>query len=204
MRTRVIIFAAVAAAGVLMTLWGAEPGVSSAPEYTNDNQLVFPSHYREWIFLSSGLGMTYGPAAEANRDRGPMFDNVFVTPAAYHSFLETGKWPEKTMFALEIRAATGKGSINNGGHYQSEKVAVEVEVKDTSRFSGNGWAFFGFGQSNTSAKMIPASGTCYTCHPTKGAVDNTFVQFYPTLLPIAKQKGTLNPAYVAASAAEGR
>ena len=26
-----------------------------------------PSHYREWVFLSSGLGMTYGPAAEANR-----------------------------------------------------------------------------------------------------------------------------------------
>jgi hypothetical protein len=52
--------------------------------------------------------------------------------------------------------------------------------------------------------MFPTSATCYTCHPTKGAVDNTFVQFYPTLLPIAKQKGTLNPAYVAAAAAEKR
>ena len=150
----------------------------------------------------SGLGMTYGPVAEANRDMGPMFDNVFVTPAAYHSFLETGKWPEKTMFVLEVRGAVEKGSINNGGHYQGEIHGVEVEVKDTSRFPGNGWAFFGFGQSKQ-AKMIPASGSCYTCHPTKGAVDNTFVQFYPTLLPIAKQKGTLNPAYVAASAAEG-
>jgi hypothetical protein len=184
-----------------MTQWAAEPGPSSVPEYTKDNQLVMPSHYREWIFLSSGLGMTYGPAAEANRSMGPMFDNVFVTPAAYQSFLQNGKWPEKTMFILEVRAATSKGSINNGSHYQSEIHAIEAEVKDTSRFSGNGWAFFGFGESNT-AKMIPTSGSCYTCHPTKGAVDNTFVQFYPTLLPIAKQKGTLNPAYVAASAAE--
>jgi hypothetical protein len=184
-----------------MTQRAAEPAASSVSEYTKDNQLVMPSHYREWIFLSSGLGMTYGPAAEANRSMGPMFDNVFVTPAAYHSFLETGKWPEKTMFILEVRAATGKGSINNGGHYQSETHAIEAEVKDTSRFPGNGWAFFGFGESKT-AKMIPTSGSCYTCHPTKGAVDNTFVQFYPTLLPIAKQKGTLTPAYVAASAAE--
>ncbi|HWY47028.1 MAG TPA: cytochrome P460 family protein [Bryobacteraceae bacterium] len=202
MQTRVIAFAVVAAAAGLMTQWAAEPGASSVPEYTKDNQLVLPSHYREWIFLSSGLGMTYGPIAEANSSMGPMFDNVFVTPAAYHSFLETGKWPEKTMFVLEVRGAVSKGSINNGGHYQVETHGVEVEVKDTSRFPGNGWAFFGFGQSSQ-AKMIPASGSCYTCHPTKGAVDNTFVQFYPTLLPIAKQKGTLNPAYVAASAAEG-
>jgi len=27
-------------------------------------------------------------------------------------------------------------------------------------------------------------------------VDTTFVQFYPTLLPLAKEKGTLSAAYV--------
>ena len=204
MWNRIFLFAIIAAAGGgLMMQRAAESGSSNIPEYTKDNQLVLPSHYREWIFLSSGLGMTYGPVAEANRSMGQMFDNVFVTPAAYHSFLETGKWPEKTMFVLEVRGAASKGSINNGGHYQSDVHGVEVEVKDTSRFPGNGWGFFGFGQSNAPAKMIPTSGSCYTCHPTKGAVDNTFVQFYPTLLPIAKQKGTLNPAYVTASAAEG-
>jgi hypothetical protein len=31
------------------------------------------------------------------------------------------------------------------------------------------------------------------------AVDNTFVQFYPTLLPIATAKGTLSAAYKAES-----
>jgi hypothetical protein len=202
MKTKIIKLGVIAAAAGLIMLWAAEPGTSNVPEFTKDNQLIMPSHYREWVFLSSGLGMTYGPAAEANRSMGPMFDNVFVTPAAYQGFVQTGKWPEKTMFVLEVRGSTSKGSINNAGHYQAEVHAIEVEVKDSSRFSGNGWAFFGFGDSNT-AKMIPTSGSCYTCHPTKGAVDNTFVQFYPTLLPIAKQKGTLNPAYVAASAAEG-
>jgi hypothetical protein len=199
MRKTIIALAVIAVAAGLITLWAAEPALS-VPEYTKDNQLIFPSHYREWIYLSSGLGMTYGPVAEATRDRGPSFDNVFVTPAAYRSFLDTGKWPEKTMFVLEVRSSISKGSINNGGHYQSDKLAVEAEVKDTSRFPGNGWAFFGFGETNTAAKMFPTSATCYTCHPTKGAVDNTFVQFYPTLLTIAKQKGTLNPAYVTAAA----
>ena len=40
-----------------MTQWAAEPGAANTPEYTKDNQLVFPSNYREWIFLSSGLGI---------------------------------------------------------------------------------------------------------------------------------------------------
>ena len=37
---------------------------------------------------------------------------------------------------------------------------------------------------------------CYSCHAEHAAVDTTFVQFYPTLLPIAKGKGTLSPAYL--------
>jgi hypothetical protein len=201
MRTRIICLGVLLAAG---GLWqsAAESESSNVPEYTKDNQLNLPSHYREWIFLSSGLGMFYGPAESLSADRAQLFDNVFVTPAAYQSFLQTGKWPEKTMLVLEGRRSASKGSINNAGHYQSDVEGVEVEVKDSSRFPGNGWAFFGFGKSSV-AKMIPTSATCYTCHPTRGAVDNTFVQFYPTLLPVAKQKGTLTPAYVAASAAEG-
>ena len=193
----VIVFASMTA------LWAAEPGATNIPVYTKDNQLVFPSNYREWVFLSSGLGMTYGPVAQATEGREPRFDNVFVTPAAYRSFVQTGKWPDKTMFVLEVRSSASKGSINNGGHYQNDRLAVEAEVKDTSRFAGNGWAFFGFGTAPTpTAKMIPTTATCYTCHPTRGAVDNTFVQFYPTLLPIAKQKGTLNPAFIAAEGGE--
>ena len=41
------------------------------------------------------------------------------------------------------------------------------------------------------AKARPASEACYSCHLEHGAVDTTFVQFYPTLLEIATQKGTL-------------
>jgi hypothetical protein len=63
-------------------------------------------------------------------------------------------------------------------------------VKDLAKFTGNGWAFFGFGKS-TSGEMLPRSESCYSCHAEHAAVDNTFVQFYPALLAIAKQKGTL-------------
>jgi hypothetical protein len=170
----------------------AAPGGSSpfAPNYTSDGQLVLPSDYREWIFLSSGLGMTYQPPGAQGEQRAPAFTNVFVNPAAYRSFVSTGKWPDKTMLVLEIRTAASKGSINQGGSYQSGVLAVEGEVKDLSKFPGTGWAFFAFGKSST-GKMLPPSQDCYACHAEHGAVDNTFVQFYPALLEIAKQKGTL-------------
>ena len=71
---------------------------------------------------------------------------------------------------------------------------VEVHVKDEARFPGK-WAFFGFDEGKT-AKMIPTSASCYGCHASHGAVDTTFVQFYPTLLPIAHSRGTLAAAYL--------
>jgi Cytochrome P460 len=157
------------------------------PKYTKDDRLIKPENYREWIFLSSGLGMTYG--GEANQ-ASPRFDNVFVTPAAYKAFLATGAWPEKTMFALEVRDSASRGSINKAGHYQGGIAHVSIEVKDSSKFPDK-WAFFGFGEGNEPAKALPKSAGCQACHSQHGAVDNTFVQFYPTLLPIAKAKGTL-------------
>ena len=32
---------------------------SADPRFTSDGQLMRPDNYREWIYLSSGLGMTY-------------------------------------------------------------------------------------------------------------------------------------------------
>jgi hypothetical protein len=168
------------------------PPPPAVPEYTSDGQMKFPEHYREWVYLSSGFDMSYSPNAMEMGHH--MFDNVFVNPEAYKVFVATGVWPDKTVFMLEARKAEGKGSINQSGNYQgSEVMGREAHVKD-SRFPG-GWAFFGFGDSKT-AKMTPTTASCYSCHQDHGAVDTTFVQFYPTLLPIAKSKGTLTAGYL--------
>ena len=170
---------------------------SSGPEYTSDSQLKFPEHYRDWVYLTTGFDMSYNPAMRMGHH---MFDNVFVNPEAYKAFVETGTWPDKTVLLIEARGAESKGSINQAGNYQgSDVMAVEVHVKDEARFPGK-WAFFGFDGGKT-AKMIPTSEGCYTCHSAHAAVDTTFVQFYPTLLPIAKSKGTLSAAYQKENAA---
>ena len=170
---------------------------SSAPEYTQDGRLKFPEPYREWVYLTTGFDMSYNPVMQMGDHH--MFDNVFVNPEAYKAFLETGTWPDKTMLVLEARGAQGKGSINQKGNYQgAEVMGFEVHVKDEARFPGK-WAFFGFGDDKT-AKMVPTTADCYSCHSQHAAVDTTFVQFYPTLLPIAKSKGTLSAGYQKESA----
>jgi len=119
---------------------------SAKPEFrfTADSRLEFPEKFREWIFLSSGKGMTYGPAS--NPEGPPQFDNVFVNPAAYRAFLNSGRWPEQSIFVLEIRNAKTEGSINQGGYFQGDTVAIEVLVKDSKRFAHTqGWGFFEYG-----------------------------------------------------------
>lgn len=175
---------------------------STVPVYTADGRLVFPANYREWVYLTTGLDMDYSPTV--NLAEHSMFDNVFVNPEAYKAFVATGTWPDKTIFVLEGRVAGSKGSINKAGHYQTTDImSRSIHLKDESRFPGK-WAFFGFDEPTTGS-LIPTKAVCYSCHEQHGAVDTTFVQFYPTLLEIAKSKGTFSPGYLkdeAASAAQ--
>jgi len=174
-------------AAALTTRRATGEAAGDGAKFTADGQMRFPKDYREWTFLSSGLGMTYGPAAV---EGDPRFDNVFVNRSAYKSFLASGRWPDKTIFVLEIRKSQSEGSINKGGHFQTSTAAVEVHVKDEKRFKGE-WAFFGFGEGKETAKQIPMSASCYSCHRDNGAVDTTFVQFYPTLVDVARANHTL-------------
>jgi len=160
--------------------------------YASDGSYMVPKEYREWIFLGSGLDMVYGPKAAVSHH---MFDNVFVNPEAYQSFLKTGTWPDETVMVLEIRGAETEASINRGGQTQgSEAMGMEVHLKDPSRFPG-GWAFFDVDDAGRGS-LIKRPATCYSCHEEHGAVDTTFVQFYPVLLSLARDKGTLDPKYL--------
>src|SRR5579859_7943068 len=89
----------------------------------------------------------------------------------------------------------GSNNPNQKGNAQSSEIGLAVHVKDEGRFPGK-WAFFGFQGADTTGKVIPVTAGCYSCHAAHGAADTTFVQFYPTLLPIAESKNTLSPAYV--------
>jgi hypothetical protein len=171
--------------------------------YAADGQVRFPVDYRQWVFLSSGLGMTYGPVSASAGSMGPMFDNVFVNPRSYREFLRTGRWPDKTMFVLEVRGAeshgsASSGSINKDGHFQGGVMGIEAEVKDSAAKTGE-WTFYGFDDvknpATATAKPVGRDASCYACHGKNTAVENTFVQFYPVLYEVAKKMGTVKKGF---------
>jgi hypothetical protein len=158
----------------------------AAPAYTPGGDLIPPADYREWVYLSTGLDMSYSEKG-TGMDHS-MFDNVFVDPASWAQFKQTGHWPDKTMMVLETRVAKSHGSINKHGQYQTEELmGTEVHVRDEARFKG-GWGFFGLNGA-APAKLVPYDAECYACHRANGAVDTTFTQFYPTAKPIAVKAG---------------
>lgn len=162
-----------------------EVAATDQPEYAGA-QLVRPTGYRGWIYLSSGLGMEYSAVADGSEN----FTNVFVPQWAYQKFLATGKWPDKVMFVLESRSSQTSSSISKSGHFQSDLSGLAVEVKDESRFADK-WAYFNFkNNAMTAEAMTGPADACWQCHDHNAAVENTFVQFYPTLKPVALKFGT--------------
>ncbi len=175
----------------------AHPGAEAeAPQFNDKGELLPPANYREWVWLTSGLDMTYndngrraGPASEV--DAPKPFDNVFVKPESYREFLRTGTWPEGTMFVIEIRESKTKVHPNQAGWVQGDVAGMPAAVKDSKRFGDAKWGYFSLMRNG---KLMPGEAMpqshCWDCHNKNGAVDNTFVQFYPTLKPIAQAKGT--------------
>jgi len=148
------------------------------------------------VFIGSGLGLTYDEGAPSNTT----FTNVFVNPAAYRGFMSTGRWPDKSVFVLEFRASGTEAPPNTAGRFQTRLVGLEAEVKD-SRFA-DGWAFYNFrlkADAPPVDSVPPVAGkdvaSCVECHTKNTAVERTFVQFYPTLLEVARAKGTVKPGF---------
>jgi hypothetical protein len=183
-----VIVAVVAALTICIVLLAAAPDAATPkPQYGKKGQLLRPADYREWMFLSSGFGMNYSPGPDSHE----MFTNVFVQRWAYQDFLSSGKWPEQTMFVIDERDAASRSSINKRGHYQTDLMGLAVEVKD-SEHNPDKWAYYAFKADDPGAEAMPKGNGCFACHDAHAAVEHTFVQFYPTLKPIAKKFGTYN------------
>lgn len=194
-RTSLIVAAAALAASWVYALSAQTPApAGDGPQYlAGSDKLVRPANYREWIFLGSSIGLNYpapGQAAQAAQ-----FENVFVNPTSYRAFMQTGKWPDKTIWVLEFRGVGHEAVADRQGQFQTNLVGMEANVKD-ARFK-DGWGYFGF--NGAAADAAPLSGQavqrCIDCHSAHGAVERTFVQFYPTLFEVAKKMGTVKKDY---------
>jgi tetratricopeptide (TPR) repeat protein len=173
------------AAILSLPLWlgGTKPGdapAKPAARFDGKDTLLRPEGYREWVFVGSSLGLRYDEGKK--QPEQPQYNNVYIDPAAYRTYKETGTFPEGTVLVLEHAAGAEKKEPGLRGSYQKEFTGLSAAVKDKDRFAG-GWAYFTFdgaGKTKTSAR--PARKTaCYDCHRQHAAEDNVFTQFYPVL-----------------------
>jgi tetratricopeptide (TPR) repeat protein len=162
------------------TKFGAEP-VKPAARFEGKDTLLRPEGYREWVFVGSSQGLRYGEG-EKEPERLE-YKNVYIDPAAYRAYKQTGAFPQGTILVLETAAGEEKMELGLRGSFQKEFTGLSAAVKDKDRFPDD-WAYFSFsdGPGKTKTKAQPAKkATCFDCHKEKGAEDNVFTQFYPVL-----------------------
>ena len=156
-------------------------GMLPGATYNAKGQLLRPANHREWVFVGAPVtpnDMNDGKAAF------PEFHNVYIDPASFSSYKQTGKFADGTVILKELVSVGAKSMDSGNGYFQGEFVSLEAMVKDSKRFKDEpgGWAFFRFGEAPnydaTGSRMKTES--CNDCH--SGAnEDYVFTSTYPVL-----------------------
>src|SRR5262245_36575200 len=165
---------------IVAAMLAAEPG-KAAVQFEGKETLLRPDGYREWVFVGSSLGLRYDEGKKQPEQLE--YKNVYIDPAAYRAYKETGAFPEGTVLVLETAVGEEKNEPGLRGSFQKEFNGLAAAVKDKDRFP-DGWAYFSFsdGPGKLKDKARPArAAACYDCHRQKGAEDNVFTQYYPVL-----------------------
>jgi hypothetical protein len=141
-----------------------------AAVFADNNTLVRPAGYREWISVGSSIGSNIPEPHGVPNAPSELSHNVYMDRASYRAFSRTGMFPEGAVLILESYA--GK-----------QPMAFQASVKD-SRFDG-GWGFFNFtnvdGTIKDTAEAVASKSTCRTCHEERAKSDHVFTQFHPAL-----------------------
>src|SRR6266446_6117077 len=87
------------------TMFGAAPAKTAA-QFEGKDTLLRPDGYREWVFVGSSLGLRYEEGKKQPEQLE--YKNVYIDPAAYRAYKQTGAFPEGTVLVLETAASEEK------------------------------------------------------------------------------------------------
>ena len=143
--------------------------------------MQFPEDTVRWISVGSLLGGEYSDEPFDPANPG-VIGVVQMEPAAYDFFIEEGRYADGTMFLLSFYLTQEKSEPELPGFVQGDIAQREIHVIDRQRFSEEGRAFYMFPPDVTVApEPMPVGSECVVCHTEHGALDGTFIQFYPQL-----------------------
>jgi len=173
------------------------------PLYDQEGRLLQPVGYEKWVVVGTSIGLGYSDGDKNDPGNPGTFHNVYLQPEAFDHFVQTGEFPEQTVFIVtnnKSRPANTKGSVSRKGFVASATSGLEVAVKDTKRFS-DGWAYFMFHDAPEKAKPETVHAErafdrkdCFDCHAEHGADDNVFTQYYSVLTEARRQYLDANKA----------
>ena len=170
---------AMAFLGWILNACQQEPAV-----FKDEDTLLRPRGYREWVFVGSSLGLRYNQDFAENGANPEIYHNVYINPSSFRAFAKTGQFPEGTVMILELASAEEKTEPGLKGSFEKEFIGLKVSVKDSQRFN-DVWAYFDFDKAKNQGHPNEASpepkANCWSCHNANAATDNVFTQFYPVL-----------------------
>lgn len=160
------------------------------PEYDADGKLLRPTGFEKWVVVGTSIGLGYSDGDKKNPDNPGTFHNVYLQPEAFDHYVETGKFPEQSVFIVtnnHSQPAKTKGPVSRLGFVAAPMSGLEIAIKDSKKYP-DGWAYFMFhDKPGTPAGKVRAAEReferkdCFDCHAEHGAVDNVFTQFYSVL-----------------------
>jgi hypothetical protein len=172
---------------------------SDPPQYDSSGNLLRPVGFETWVFVGSNLGLTYKGEPKPKPD-AEQYHNVFMKPQAYQEFVRDQKFPDRTVFVIDLRTKADKdpnpnpmGELINGS-YNDQRTGILVAVKDLNHPRPPGsktpWAYYIFpmeGNKMPDSEKAQDAANCEECHRTVNAkTDNVWVQFYPILRDLMK------------------
>jgi len=153
-----------------------------APEYNDEDELIFPENTDMWVHMGSSLGGDYGEEPFDPQSPGSL-GVVQMEPSAYRYFLENNEYADGTMFLLSFYTSEAESNPQLPGFVQGQLNAKEIHVIDEARFN-EGRGFFLYEATDVAGEAspkIPDGSVCVICHMAEGDYNGTFTQFYPPI-----------------------
>lgn len=164
----------------------AEPS-KPKPAIDANNVMTQPRGYRSWYYVGTPLTPNDLNPPEAPF---PEFHNVYIRPADFQHYAETGTFRDGTMLIKELVSIGSTQALSGNGFFEGEFIGLEATIKDSERFPnepGN-WAYFTFSHAKPpypKTAMRQPTAACNSCHQQgtqAGAADDwVFVSYYPVL-----------------------
>jgi cytochrome c553 len=155
---------------------------SGPVQFNDQGELVRPTDYRSWVFVGT-------PVTPNDMNNGeapfPDFHNVYIDPASYRHYVQTGKFRQGTVLVKELVSVGSKQATSGNGYFMGDFLGLETTIKSKDRYPdepGN-WAYYSFGHSYPLAAAAKPFDTnsCNSCHEGSAADDFVFTQYYPVL-----------------------